>query len=57
MDVREGSKSRVYVKYIMVDSRLEEVKIVVVRKASSQESVPQSSNSWEKAVQIEILSY
>lgn len=38
----------------MVDPRFEEVSILVVRKASSWESVPQSSDSWEKTVRMEL---
>lgn len=37
----------------MFNPHLEEVKFVVVRKVSSQESVPQSSGSWEEFVQVE----
>lgn len=44
-----------YVAEIKVDRRLEEVNVIVIREASSLESIPQISGSWEETVQIEIL--
>lgn len=32
-----------------INTRLEQVRIVVLKKTSSWESVPQSSDSWEEA--------
>lgn len=37
--------------------RLERVKIVVIREASTQESVPQSSGAWKEAALMEFRFY
>lgn len=41
----------------MINLRLEEFKIVVFGKASTQKSVLQSSNSWGEAFSVEYPSY
>lgn len=41
----------------MVDTRLEKVKIVAIREASTQESVPQSSAAWKGAALMEFPFY
>lgn len=46
-----------YVGKIVVSSRFEEVKIVLIREESFWESVPQSSRSWEEVVGKDLLSY
>lgn len=42
---------------IMIKLRLEEVKIVVVMKASSWVPVSQCNSLWEEAVQFELYSH
>lgn len=39
----------------MIDSRLEEVEIIVFVEISTQESVPQSSNSLEETFLVEYI--
>lgn len=39
---------------IIVECRLQEVKIIMIGKESSQESVPQSNGSQEDAVWVEL---
>lgn len=53
LDVR-GCKNRLY-RYsekIMDSGRLEEDEIITIVKVFSRESVPQSSDSWDVAVQM-----
>lgn len=42
---------------ITINPRLEEIKIVMVGKAPSWDSVPQSNSSWEEANQVELTPY
>lgn len=41
----------------MVKPRFEEVKIVMIGKASPWGSVPKSNDCWEKVVRVELPSY
>lgn len=42
---------------IKVNPKSEQVKIAVIGKACTWESVPQSSGTWEEAARVELTSY
>lgn len=46
-----------HIEKLMVDSRLEVVKILVIREISSRESFSQSNTSWEEVIWVELQPY